>query len=186
MPEGEPQILAEDVEVRRLSDDDSLAELTELLHRSYARLAAMGLYFVATSQTVDVTARRVRRGECYVGVAGGRIVATVTFRPAATTCDSPWLDRPDVCSFQQFAVDPPLQGRGVGRRLVALCERRAAETGAAELALDTAESAGHLIRLYERLGFRFVEHVRWPDVNYRSVVMSKSVSGRPARPEDEA
>jgi GNAT superfamily N-acetyltransferase len=170
--------VAENVEIRRLRDDDSLAELTDLLHRSYARLAAMGLFFLATRQGVDVTARRIRKGECYVGVTEGRLVATVTFRPAGTTRDSPWLDRPDVCSFQQFAVDPPLQGRGIGRRLIAVCERRAVETGAAELALDTAEPAAHLIRLYERLGFRFIEYVRWPDVNYRSVIMSKTV--RPA------
>ena len=52
-------------------------------------------------------------------------------------------------------------------------EQRALQQGATELALDTAEGATHLIRWYERLGFRFIQHVSWDETNYRSVVMSK-------------
>src|SRR5688572_32268503 len=105
--DGTPPVGADEVSVGRLGPDDSLQELTDLLHRAYARLADMGLRFVATHQSVDVTRKRAAEGECYVGTAGGRMVATVTFRPAKSTFGSPWLDRPDVCSFQQFAVDPP-------------------------------------------------------------------------------
>ena len=55
-------------------------------------------------------------------------------------------------------------------------EARACETGAAEIALDTAETADDLIRFYSRRGYRFIEHVNWGDaVNYRSVVMSKTI-----------
>jgi GNAT superfamily N-acetyltransferase len=163
------------VDIRGLIPEDSLEELTELLHRAYAPLAAMGLHFVACTQSVEVTRRRAQKGECYVGAAGGRLVATVTFQSAATTYDSPWLDRVGVCSVKQFAVEPEFQGRGIGRRLLDVCERRAQETGAAELALDTAEPATHLIELYQHLGFRFIEHVQWPEANYRSVIMSKRV-----------
>ena len=173
--DGTPPVAAGEVEIRPLAPGDSFDELTDLLHRAYARLAAMGLNFVATTQSVEFTRRRCGNGEPYVGTARGRIVATVTFRPAATTAGSPWLDRADVSCFKQFAVDPAWQGLGIGRRLVELCERRARETGAAELAVDTAEPATHLIELYSHLGFRFVEHVRWGQVNYRSVVMSKRV-----------
>lgn len=170
------QRVADELEIRRLDPSDSLEELTALLHRAYARLAAMDLHFVATTQSVEVTRRRVEKGECYVGTLGERIVATVTFRNAAMTYDSPWLDRPDVCSFQQLAVEPSLQGLGISRMLIETCERRACETGAAELALDTAEPAKHLIGLYAHLGFHFIEYARWPDVNYRSVIMRKRVS----------
>jgi len=46
---------------------------------------------------------------------------------------------------------------------------------AGEVALDTSEHASHLIALYTRRGYRFVEHVRWDTVNYRSVVLSKAL-----------
>lgn len=50
--------------------------------------------------------------------------------------------------------------------------------GADELALDTAEGATHLTRWYERLGFRFFQHVSWDETNYLSVVMSKRLPTR--------
>ena len=55
--------------------------------------------------------------------------------------------------FHQFAVDPAQKGRGLGKRLLELCFERARETGAEELALDTAEPAAELRRMYENLGF---------------------------------
>ncbi|MEQ1852103.1 MAG: bifunctional GNAT family N-acetyltransferase/class I SAM-dependent methyltransferase, partial [Chthoniobacteraceae bacterium] len=61
----------------------------------------------------------------------------------------------------------------LGQRLMHVIEQRALQHGAAELALDTAEGATHLVRWYERLGFRFIQHVSWDETNYRSVVMSK-------------
>lgn len=167
------------IALRMLAGSDSFEELTELLHRSYARLAAMGLRYHATWQDAETTRRRAAAGECWVGERGGRLVATVVFHDAARTSGCPWYDRPDVASFHQLAVDPDVQGCGIGGRLLDLVERRAAETGAAEIALDTAEGAQHLIEMYARRGYRFVEHVRWDITNYRSVIMSKRVSEVP-------
>lgn len=176
MTDARSEPLADDVLIRPFRPDDSIVELTDLLHRAYASLAAMGFRYFATHQTEDDTRRRIAGRECYVGVdPGGRIVATVTFRSAQQTDGCPWYDRPEVCSFGQFAVDPGWRGRGIGSQLMDLVERRARETGAAEIALDTAEGAAHLIDMYARRGYRLVGHVRWPDVNYRSVVMSKAV-----------
>ena len=169
------------IEVRRLDAADSIPELTRLLHRAYARLAAMGLRYMATHQSDEVTRERAGQGECWVAVAGGwALVGTILFRPAARTGGSPWLDRPEVASLAQFAVAPEWQGARLGARLMDLAERRAAETGAEEIALDTAEPAEHLVALYARRGYRLVEHVQWGHTNYRSVIMSKPVRGAAA------
>jgi GNAT superfamily N-acetyltransferase len=105
------------------------------------------------------------------------MVATVTVYPPHPRTDErapEWYSRADVATFGQLAVDPELQGRGLGARLLDLVEERARELGVAELACDTAESADGLIRLYVRRGFREVGHVDWrPATNYRSVVLSK-------------
>jgi GNAT superfamily N-acetyltransferase len=69
-----------------------------------------------------------------------------------------------------------LQRGGIGGRLVAHLEAKARELGSTCLALDTAEGATHLVQWYERLGFRFVQHAQWDVTNYRSVVMSKSLT----------
>ena len=75
--------------------------------------------------------------------------------------------------FGQFAVEPALQRSGIGTRLVGYVEAAARTAGCTALALDTAEGATHLVRWYERLGFRAVGHVNWNVTNYRSVVMCK-------------
>lgn len=163
------------IAVRQLVADDSLVELTDLLHRAYAPLAEMGLRYMATHQSVEVTRRRVEQGQCFVALAGGVISGTIVFKETGQTRGCPWYDRSDVASIGQFAVEPALQGNGLGRRLMALAEERALTSGARELALDTAEPASHLIAWYERLGYRHIEYADWGHTNYRSVIMSKTL-----------
>lgn len=171
----------DDISIRPWLITDSPAELTELLHRAYARLAAMGLRFWATHQSAEVTEKRIASGECFVAVADGAIRGTILFRDASRTNGSPWYDRPDVASFGQFAVEPALQSNGLGRRLIAYVEDCAAASGAVELALDTAEPALHLVEWYTRLGYRFIERTQWQHTNYCSVILSKPVGF--SRPE---
>ena len=168
------------ITIRRLCENDSMAELTALLHRAYAPLAQMGLRFVATHQNEQVTAERCASGETYVGEVDGRVVATLTLREPGKSTGCEWYSRPDVAVFGQFAVEPCLQGRGVGGRMLELAERRAFELGARELALDTSEDAIHLIEYYARRGYRHVGFAQWPVVNYRSVIMSKGLKPRRA------
>lgn len=154
----------------------SVPELTALLHRAYASLAAQGLRYVATWQGDEITLQRVSSGECYIVIQESRLVGTVLFRPADRTSGSPWYDRPEVASFGQFAVLPELQRQGLGGRLLELCERRARESGASELACDTAEPAEHLLRFYAKRGYRLVERVQWSMTNYQSMILSKSLA----------
>lgn len=177
MPVAQPPSVAPGggIELRRLGAADSIPDLTRLLHRAYARLASMGLRYMATHQPYEMTRERAASGECWVAVSAGALVGTILFKPAERTGGSPWLDRPEVASLAQFAVVPELQGGGLGARLMDLAERRAAETGAEEIALDTAEPAAHLVTWYGRRGYRLVEHAQWAHTNYRSVIMSKRV-----------
>lgn len=161
--------------IRLIGPQDSFEDLTSLLHRAYAELAAMGMRYLATWQTEEMTRQRVERGECWVAVVEGRLAGSIVFEPAGVTAGCAWYDRPEVASFHQFGVEPALQGRGIGSRLLAAVEGRAAETGAAELALDTAESADRLIRMYGKRGYRFVGRADWGRTNYESVILSKPI-----------
>lgn len=164
-----------DARLRRLADSDSLEDLTELLHRAYAPLLAAGMRFHASHQDVAITRERCAEGETWVAADGGRVVGTITYHAPGRSGGTPWYERPGVASFGQYAVEPALQGRGIGRALMDLVERRAREDGADEIACDTSERAAHLIEKYERRGYRFVEHAQWDVTNYRSVVLSKSL-----------
>lgn len=163
--------------IRRFGPGDSITELTEFLHRAYKPLADMGLRFFATYQDDDATLRRVRAGDCYLAIQDGTLVGTVTFRDPGRSQGCPYYERGDVATFNQLAVDPDRRGEGIGRRLMTLVEELAIAAGAAEIACDTAESAAHLIALYERRGYRAVGFVDWrPTTNYRSVILSKALA----------
>lgn len=64
-----------------------------------------------------------------------------------------WFDDADEAGMRMLAVDPALQGRGVGARLVAACIERAAATGKARLLLHTTAPMVAAHRLYQRAGF---------------------------------
>ena len=162
--------------IRRLGELDSIEELTALLHRSYKALAEMGLRYLATHQDVETTRRRVQNGVCFVAESGGLIVGTITYYDSSATKGSPFMDKAGVGRLGQLAVDPSVQRQGIGTLLFKHAQEYAAADGTTELALDTAESAVHLISWYERLGYSFVEYVQWEVTNYRSVVLGKRLS----------
>lgn len=159
--------------IRPLKSTDSLSELTALLHRAYARLGQMGLNYTAVDQSEAITAERLGEGHALVAEQAGQLVGTLVVTPPAPHSDCAYFQRAGVASFHQFAVDPALQGQGLGRALIAAAEAWARTQGYTEMALDTAEQAQHLIDLYSRQGYHFVEFVQWPGKSYRSVVMAK-------------
>lgn len=169
------------VEVRLLRESDSLEELTRLLHRAYAGQVAMGLRPLAGRQDVETTRKRCSSGECYVAVLradGGaeRLVGTILFHEVEDAKGPPWFQNPFVDSFSQFAVDPETQGRGIGQMLLDTVEQRARACGARELGLSMAEPDTKLMAFYARRGYRFIEHWQWPYTNYRSAILSKTLT----------
>ncbi len=162
-----------EVVIRELAPTDSLEELTELLHRSYKQLADLGLKYLATYQDVETTRRRIAQGVAFVAVQDGKMIGTIVFtRPEHTN-----LPRVKPITgagkLNQLGVEPSLQGRGIGKKLFTHAEKYARSRGVTALVLDTAESAGHLIKWYERMGYKFEEYVQWDVTNYRSVVLVK-------------
>ena len=168
---------ADTLSIRPLGPDDSVEDLTALLHRAYATLGAKGWNYTAVDQSVDVTRERITQGKCLVAVDGsGRILGTITYDPPEISYNgSPWLCRPDVAHLAQFGVEPSRQGGGIGARLMAAVEDLARADGAREIALDTAEPAVHLVEWYARCGYRFIEYAQWRGKRYRSVIMSKAL-----------
>ena len=169
--------LPAEVEIRVLRRDDSIDELTRLLHRAYAELARMGLNFTAADQTPDVTRRRVELGRCLVAVDGGSLVGTLLVNSAVPNPLGECFGKPEIASFHQLAVAPECQGRGIGSLLLASAESWVRRLGFAEVGLDTAESAPHLVAFYVRRGYRSIAAVRWTGKTYRSIVMSKELPG---------
>lgn len=162
--------------IRPTSPEHSFAELTALLHRAYAPLAASGFRFYASHQSEDETRERAGQGTCFVAEEHGALIGTIVVFPGNAASPCAWYRNKGVWVFGQFAVEPTRQHTGIGAALLAHAEGEARRCGAQHLACDTAEGAEHLITYYTKHGFSPVGFVRWDDVNYRSIVLSKPLS----------
>jgi GNAT superfamily N-acetyltransferase len=171
---------ATSVNVRRLLPTDSAEAITALLHRAYRPQVEMGLRPLAGRQDAATTRVRAANSECYVAEADGAIAGVILFEEKEEADFPHHFLKPEVAHFSQFAVDPEVQGRGIGRALLETVEKRARAMGFAELALSMAEPDAALMDFYLNRGFRFVEHWQWPYTNYRSVILSKALNGQDA------
>jgi GNAT superfamily N-acetyltransferase len=163
------------VVIRPIEPSDSVEELTKLLHRAYAPLGELGLNYTAVDQTAATTAHRIAKGQCFVAVESSTLVGTIVVDPPLPKSPCEYFARPEVASAHQFAVAPEHQGRGLGVQLLQCAESWAKGHGYAEMAIDTAEPADHLISFYSHCGYRRVDWVQWEGKLYRSVVMSKDL-----------
>jgi GNAT superfamily N-acetyltransferase len=168
------------IAIRPMTAADSVQELTALLHRAYASLGSRGLNYTAVDQSCEETSRRIAQGECVIAVKRAAMVGTIIARGGPNKqSSSAWYRQPYVASAHQLAVEPELQGSGIGSSLVAWAEAWARTRGYVEIAVDTAEPAEELIAFYSHRGYRFIEHAQWPGKRYRSVILSKSLAHAP-------
>lgn len=165
----------ERVEFRVISSSDSIEELTQLLNKSYKVLADMGLNYVAATQDCSITLRRIESAhKCFIGIYNGRIISTISLYSPKPSDNSNWYNKEFVAKVGQFAVAPELQKYGIGSKMMDIAEAEARNIqNVKEIALDTAETAHHLIDFYRKRGYRYIETIRWDMTNYHSVVLSK-------------
>ena len=96
-----------EVKIRLLLPNDSMSEMTSLLHQSYRRLAEMGLKFLATHQREEITRdRSTKNALCVVAIANESIIGTITLNYPGWTKGTPFYEQGHVAHFGQFAVLP--------------------------------------------------------------------------------
>jgi ribosomal protein S18 acetylase RimI-like enzyme len=166
---------SENIEFRLLSSDDSIEELTQLLNKSYKVLADMGLKYVAATQDYRITLNRIKYSyKCYIGMYKDKIASTISLYSPKLSDKSSWYSKDFVAKIGQFAVAPELQKYGIGSKMMDIVEEEARRIkNVRELALDTAETAHHLIDFYKKRGYIYVETIQWDETNYKSAVLSK-------------
>lgn len=164
-------------QIREVNDQDSIPEITALLHRAYARNAAVGLRFNACHQNDERTRLRLSEGAGFVMEREGRLVGTLALCLFEDLPYGTFNPNGLVASFGQFAIEPELSKLNLGGLLIRKAEERARSAGATFLALDTAKPAAGLVAYYQRQGFETVGEVDYrPSTNYDSWVLAKRLT----------
>lgn len=154
-----------------------ISSITALLHRAYAPLAEKGWNYSAATQHDNITLERLQRGDTVIALIDGIIVATGTvyLTPLRKSRTAVYCQNGG-SHFSQFAVEPRLQGKGVGFELLSRLEELAARAGCNFIACDTAEHADDLRAYYSRCGYEFIDRVHWEGKTYGSVILVKSLT----------
>ncbi len=170
------------IKFRIIEPSDDIKALNILLRDAYRPLAEAGMRYAASHEDIEATKKNIADGECHLAILEEKIIGCVVLRIPGLEEKSGWkasapalYQKQGVTSFGRFAICPSLQGKGYGSLFLDHLEDRARFLGFEELALDTSEHAVHLIKLYKKRGYRFIEYHQWTITNYRSVVLSKSL-----------
>lgn len=138
----------------RADEYDVLGELTVAAYRALGDDTFDPALHAAYLAELRDVARRAAIVPVLVAVdARGRVLGGVTYVPGPGTPYSE-SEAPEEAGIRMLAVDPTLQGRGIGRRLVEACLEQAKATGRRRLVLLTRPSMEAAQHLYIRLGFR--------------------------------
>jgi ribosomal protein S18 acetylase RimI-like enzyme len=153
----------------QLSEADvSLAsDIRSLVNQAYQELSDMGLNYTATYQDVETTIERMKTGQVFILKKQNQIVATILFS------QKNYFTNKKTAYVGQFAVLPTLKRQGLGSYLMDHCERLAQQQGYEGLQLDTAIPATHLVKMYEKRGYKIVGETHWEGKTYHSYIFEK-------------
>jgi GNAT superfamily N-acetyltransferase len=112
-------------------------------------------------------AQAVREGRVWVAIADGVLVGLAVL-----------IVQPDHLLLDNIAVAPPMQGRGIGTRLLVLAEDHARRHDRSEVRLYTNEAMTENVAYYLRRGY--IETHRAEQDGFRRVFFRKAVA--PASP----
>lgn len=149
-------------------EHDRVAELT------LAAYAQLGLDVGAYRATLADVAGRAAAADVLVAVQGRRIDGAVTYVSDHDNAYAEFEDA-DAAGIRMLAVDPAVQGAGVGAVLVQACIARAAAGGRRRIVLHSTDQMAAAQRLYLRLGFRRAPERDWrpqPQVDLLGYVLT--------------
>lgn len=114
----------------------------------------------------------IDRGRVLIALDGDRIVGHVQITETARATE---------LEIRNMAVDPPVQGRGVGRVLVEAAAELARAEGASVLVVATAAADVGALRFYQRAGFRMRSIERGAFAQAAGYDPSLNIGGIPLR-----
>ncbi len=163
-----PDTQMNEVQIRGLMPNDSVDQITTLLHTVFAPGPSQPYEYPAAKQTAEATRKQIQCGICFLAWAGDRMAGVaILYQP------EPHGTLESGARLAQLAVHPEFQGRGIGPRLLEACEQEALSRGACGVWASSPVDSRQL-SWFVRNGFRLVEYKAWPDTRHDSLVVQQT------------
>lgn len=163
----------------RLARDEDVPAVRLLVNAAYRELAEMGLNYTATYQDEEITRSRMLKGRTFLLCRDTAIIGTIHLR------EEPAESGRRAAYIGQFGILPEHKRAGLGTLLMDHVEKVAAQEGFDCLRLDTAKPALHLVRFYEKRGYRIVDETRFEGKTYESWIFEKPLASGAVRLEHQ-
>ena len=123
----------------------------------------------------NMVRKDVEKGRLYFMRAEEVLAAAVTvdFGQEEEYAQIPWTCGIRPGSFRRLAVNPSMQGSGLGGAVVDDVQQMLRRGGCDCVRVDTSEFNRNAMRLYEKLGFRRCGRLRWPDAAGDNIAFDK-------------
>ena len=132
------------------SDHESIRAVLRAAYGQFAGALPKDVFDDYLADLLDLD-RHARHGSLLIAEADGRAVGSGAFYTDASVQGVGWP--PGWSGGRGLAVHPDARGLGVGRALVAECERLARAAGSPVFAFHTASFMSAAVQLYEHLGY---------------------------------
>ncbi|WP_026524237.1 GNAT family N-acetyltransferase [Butyrivibrio sp. MB2005] len=163
------------------TEDFPYEEITKLLHESYKEHLEAGRNYLAATQTVEDTKRRLDGrivGLCYnednklVGTIAGKIINKHDGEPRK------WYEDDHYLYVEQMAVHPDYRKTNVLAMMSITAMKDKSLREVDSWMSDTSSLATDLVESYVKMGFQIVDMVSWETTNYYSYVFRRPLKGR--------
>ena len=135
------------------ADRAAIEAVTLAAYEQYAAVLPAH-FWAAYRENIRATLADIGAAAQIVAEEDGAIVGTVLLYPTGAVMAIGRGSSPLACpEVRLLAVAPAARGKGVARRLMEECIRRARAAGAPALTLHTADIMSVAMALYERMGF---------------------------------
>ncbi len=164
-----------------MTDNFPYEALTELLHVCYKEHLDAGRNYLAATQTVEDTKRRLEGRVCAVAYnEEGELVASIAGKRIKRDANSKkkWYEDADTLYIEQMAVRPDYRKTNLLVKLILHANKIDWVKKVDSWMTDTSAEADALVSAYLKMGFQIVDMVSWETTNYYSYVFRKPLNGK--------
>lgn len=164
-----------------IDKDFPYEEITKLYHSSYNEHQNEGRNYLAATQTVENTKRRLEGRNCVLAYdENGELVASICFKLVDKSGDNKrkWYEDEHFAYVDQLAVRPDYRHTNVMLVMVFKAMRLDITRNLDSWMCDTSVMAKELTNAYVNAGFQIVDVLSWETTNYYSYIFRKAVKGK--------